>query len=209
MHCEVKEGKYSTELEVVVRRSTELHKSTKKFDVAASMFVVNDNLVMLEEIPRLSNYRRVSVRVKVMAEEEAIEGLVKQEYAIADVTASCKIVTWKDNIGVLQPGNSYKLSGLMVRMYNGKKYLSVPKDGFQISSIEDIGVVEDVEVEVAKERKLTNVGIVGIKVFEIYSGCYACMGIFWDAVADVVQLRDWTDVRSRHQLSSMWSRKVM
>ena len=76
----------------------------------------------------------------------------------------------------LQPGNSYKLSGLMVRMYNGKKYLSVPKDGFQISSIEDIGVVEDVEVEVAKERKLINVGIVGITFFEIYNGCYACMG---------------------------------
>ena len=72
-NCEVKEGKYSAELEVVVRRSTELHKSPKKFDVAASMFVVNNNLVMLEEIPRLSNYRRVSVRVKVMAEEEAIE----------------------------------------------------------------------------------------------------------------------------------------
>ena len=91
------------------------------------MFVVNDNLVMLEEIPRLSNYWRVSVRVKVMAEEEAIEvkkGLVKQEYAIADATASCKIVTWKDNTGVLQPGNSYKLSGLMVRMYNGK---SIPQ----------------------------------------------------------------------------------
>ena len=82
-------------------------------------------------------------------------------------------MTWKDNIGVLQPGNSYKLSGLMVRMYNGKKCLSVPKDGFQISSIEDIGVVEDVEVEVAKERKLTNVGIIG---FEIYNGCYSCMG---------------------------------
>ena len=159
--------------------STELHKSTKKFDVAASMFVVNDNLVMLEEIPRLSNYQRVSVRVKVMAEEEAIEvkkGLVKQEYAIADATASCKIVTWKDNIGVLQPGNSYKLSGLMVRMYNAKKYLSVPKDGFQISSIEDIGVVEDVGVEVAKERKLTNVGIVGINFLRFTMGVMPVWG---------------------------------
>ena len=40
-------------------------------------------------------------------------------------------------------------------------------------SIEDIGVVEDVEVEVAKERKLTNVVIVGIKI--IYNCCYFCM----------------------------------
>ena len=73
-------------------------------------------------------------------------------------------------------------------------------------------MVEDVGVEVAKERKLTNVGIVGIKFFEIYNGCYACMGKVTshsDAVADVVQLRDWTDVRNRHQLSLMWSRKVM
>ena len=37
-------------------------------------------------------------------------------------------------------------------------------------------MVEDVEVEVAKERKLTNVGIIGIKWFEIYNGCYSCMG---------------------------------
>ena len=169
-NCAVKEGKYSSELEVVVRNITELHTSPRKFNVESSIFDRLDDLVMVQEIPKLSNYQRVSVRVKVLAQEEEIEvkkGLLKQEYIIADATGSCKIVAWNANTGVLQSGSCYMLSGLMVRVYNGKKYLSVPKDNFQISSIEDIGVVEDAVEE--KERKLTEVTILGVKYFDTYS----------------------------------------
>ena len=104
----MKKGNYSLELEVVVRNNTELHTSPRKFNVESSMFDRLDDLVMVQEIPKLSNYQRVSVRVKVLAQEEEIEvkkGLLKQEYMIADATGSCKIVACNTNTGVLQLGS--------------------------------------------------------------------------------------------------------
>ena len=58
------------------------------------------------------------------------KGLTKQEYVIADSRATCVIVTWEDNVGIFQKDMSYKLSGLRVRTYSGKKYLSIPKENF-------------------------------------------------------------------------------
>ena len=50
-NCEVKEAKYFTGLEVVVKRYTEIHHSPKKFEVPGSMFVAKqENVVTMEEI---------------------------------------------------------------------------------------------------------------------------------------------------------------
>ena len=134
--CTVNESKYSPDLEIIVKKSTQLLQSPSKFDIPDSMFEVGDNqLVTVQEISKLPNYQRVSVRIKVVAENNPVrvkKGLTKQEYAIADSTACCKITTWEENTGILNVGHCYKLSNLMVRMFNGKKYLSIPKDGFEI-----------------------------------------------------------------------------
>ena len=130
-NCEVKESKYFTGLEVV-RNSSEVHSSAKKMNVPESMFAkTKENLVAIEEVSGIANYEVVAVRVKVVSKEDATEikkGLGKQDYWIADATACCKIVTWEENVGVLAVGDCYKLSGLVVRTFNGKKYLSVPTE---------------------------------------------------------------------------------
>ena len=61
--------------------------------------------------------------------------LIRQDYWIADATAGCKIVTWGENVGLLNVDDSFKLSGLKIQTYNQKKYLSVPKTEFQVSCI--------------------------------------------------------------------------
>ena len=109
-NCEVKEDKYSSDLEVVVRKSSEPRQSYSKFEVSPNMFDETDDHITIREIPRLVNYQRVSVKVKVIGEEDATavkKGLMKQDYIIADRTGSCKIVTWEDNVGLLQVGNCY------------------------------------------------------------------------------------------------------
>ena len=179
-NCEVKESKYFTGLEVVVRNSSEVHSSPKKMNVPESMFAkTKENLVAIEEVSGIANYEVVAVRVKVVSEEDATEikkGLVKQDYWIADATACCKIVTWKENVGVLAVGDCYKLSGLVVRTFNGNKYLSVPTEGFHATKVEDIGVVENVPEEPATEAKFTGVSIVGVKSLEKFDNCYSCSG---------------------------------
>lgn len=53
-NCEVKSGKYSSDLEIFVKKSTELQKSTTKFYIADSMFVT------ISEIPNLGTPFEVS-----------------------------------------------------------------------------------------------------------------------------------------------------
>ena len=84
-----------------MRKSSEPRQSYSKFEVSPNMFDETDDHITIDEIPRLVNYRRVSVKVKVIGEEDATavkKGLIKQDYIIAD---SCKIVTWEDNVGLL------------------------------------------------------------------------------------------------------------
>ena len=86
-NCEVKVGKYTSDLEVVVRNSSEFQKSPKKFDADdVNKFMRHDEVVMLSELSRLSNFQKVCVKVKVICErdvEEVKNGLIKQEYVIA------------------------------------------------------------------------------------------------------------------------------
>ena len=81
------------------------------------------------------------------------------------------ITTWGNNVGILQEGESYKLSGLSVRTYCNKKFLSIPN--FTVAVANDIGEVVDYG-EVEKERKMTGVVILDIKFFEVYSD--SCKG---------------------------------
>ena len=133
----------------------------------------------VEEITSLPDYRCVSVRVKVVSEEEETEvkkGLMKQNYWIADATASLNIVTWEGNTGLLTVDRYYKLCGLIIRTYQSKKYLSVPRDGFQVSEIDDIGVVENKisEKEKLTATKLSDAWVAGVKYFKKIDGCYSC-----------------------------------
>lgn len=57
-NCEVKCGKYSSDLEIFVKKSTELQKSPTKFDITDSMFVTDEHVVTISEIPKLANYTK-------------------------------------------------------------------------------------------------------------------------------------------------------
>lgn len=59
--------------------------------------------------------------VKVSGEAAAVEiknGLTKQDYRVSDATATGTVT---ENIGMLDVGSSYKISGAMVRIFGEKK----------------------------------------------------------------------------------------
>ena len=57
-YCEVKENSYTSDLEVIVRKATELHRSPTKYDIDVSKFSPDVN-VTLGELESLSNLQRV------------------------------------------------------------------------------------------------------------------------------------------------------
>lgn len=159
-----------------MKKSTELPKSPTKFDIVGSMFVTDEHVVTISEISKLANYQRVTLRVKVLHEgkvQTVKSNLCKQEYIIGDATGSCKI---RDDCGIISPEQSVKLSGLLVRTFNGKKYVCIPRSNFEVSVLEDIGDVDKSALESVQEQKMSDVCIVGVKYFERYSACYSCNG---------------------------------
>ena len=142
-NCEVKESRYSSDLEIVVRNSSQLQKSPVKFSVEVKN--ASPPIVPLQDLPKLSDYQSVSIQVKVtrVSDITVINELKKQECRIADATASSKIVLWENDIDTPQDNTSYLMEGLKVRTYKGEKYLSVTRDGFSFTKMEDL---EDIAV---------------------------------------------------------------
>jgi len=85
-NCEIKEGKYSSALELVLRKSTQLQKSPVKFDVDnVSSSTRGSTDTTLGELDDLCNFQKVDVGVKVIDARQPVEvkkGLVKQEYVV-------------------------------------------------------------------------------------------------------------------------------
>ena len=183
-NCEVKENKYNSDLEVVVRKSSDFEKSPTKYDVDVSKFSCD---ITLNELSHLANFQKVDVRVNVVGESDRVKvkDLMKQEYIIGDATGISKIVAWEDNVGLFVKGGSYKLSGLNVRTFNGKKYLSIARDNFTVIKIDDIGEVKEDTSDLEVQCRITGVKIVGVKFLDVYSGCYACKGKV-TAISDIL-----------------------
>ena len=80
-------------------------------------------------------YDRVSVHVKVSKVKDPTEvptGKKKQDVIVVDVSGSGKCVLWEEKIGSLKEGECFFTK-------NGIKFLSMAKEGCEITSIEDIG----------------------------------------------------------------------
>ena len=166
LNCEVKEGKWSSELEIHTKKSTDVLKSPTKLDASAIVATLPSGLITLSEM-------QIKV-VSIKEEEEVKNGLIKQDCIIGDTTGTSKVVLWGDNVGVLAEELCYRLSGVAIRSFKGNKYLSVPKDNFDIEEIDDIGAIDKALPDDIHTHTLQNVVVHGVKFFESYNGCYSC-----------------------------------
>ena len=179
-NCEIKENNYSSELEIIVRNSSELQRSPVKFALDKSELKSSSAiLATLDQLPTLANYQVISVRIKVGSVGDVVsvpshdKKLDKQECVVADATGSCKVVLWNDNLHIFQVGSSYQLDGVYVCQYQGKKYLSLARENFHMSDIDDIEVnAPDTPVSIT--RSLTDCTIVGVKSLDSFPACYSC-----------------------------------
>lgn len=180
IECEVKPGKWGSQLEVIIGRNTQVIKSPTKFDVTVppacqSMF---DDM-SLDELQNKINYQRVKVQVKILDEKAVMEvkhDLMKQDYIVGDATGITTLTTWKNNTGMFEVGQSYELSGVMVKDFNGKKYLSVPKENCKVSIIDNIEDVKDMDEATQTERNFKNATVIGVMSLETYNSCKNCKG---------------------------------
>ena len=185
-NCRVQKRMNSDEFEIVVGSNSCLMKSPKKFHLDESLMsmpapdAVKD-VTSLQELNDIPINKHVNVIGKVICVESA-EGvhsnslhtgtLMKQDIVLADSTATCRCVVWEKNIGTFDVNSCYKLTDVMVKSFNGTKYLSLLEKS-PVAKVEDIGEV----VQNADSSKIKIKGeIVGVMSCDTYSSCINCRG---------------------------------
>ena len=177
VNCKVKSSKWGSELEIIMGKHTQMQKSSSKFYVPMVHEPITE--VTLDQLERLQIYQRISVKVKVISEKEVLElkdGLKKQDLIKGDSTGTAKLTVWEKIVTSLKIESSYKLSGLMVKVYNGLRYLSMAKEDVHIISILDIGSVEKNEpnnTDVCLENAVV-IGVMHLQTFK--KSCFKCKG---------------------------------
>ena len=185
-NCEVKNSRRGKDLEVLVTKSTDLTKSDKQFNIDTSKSTLSKRVgsdIDLCNLKDLEAFQRVNVKVKAIRLEEVEEvpdGKKIQNIIIADLTGTVRLTVWEKEIGKIEIGGSYSLTGMTVREFRGRKFLSTAKDNSSIVSTEDIGEVapegENTIVDTTPQSCswVKNVRVVGVITLEKYSCCIKC-----------------------------------
>lgn len=66
--------------------------------------------------------------VDVDAVMEVSAGKKKQDVLVGDSTGVARVTVWESEIGKLEEGGSYRLTGMIVREFKGKKFLSTSRE---------------------------------------------------------------------------------
>lgn len=200
-NCEIIKSKYTDNMEVIVNKSTRFYKSQKKFNVTV------EDVMSLDELSDQPNYQCVNVKVKVIEMKKPLEiqpSLKKQDVVIADHTGAARLTLWQQDLNIFDIGGSYSLKNLIVREFNGLKYLSPEKSGWTFVKCPDIGDVhvgdfgiDDHEAEV---REIIDAQVVGVYELAIKFACINCTACFNVLNADNLKLGKCTKCKLTQRL---------
>lgn len=180
VNCVVKHSRQGQGYDIMLKSNTEIKLSPKKLDMDVIISSSNPGPkpINLDQLNALSQYDKVSVRIKVLklkeVEEVGQEKKRKRDIIVADEKGTAKVVLWEQNVDALQESKSYSLENFYVREYKGKKHLSMPKVEFKISSIDDLtDTINEVPTD-DEHTTIHNVTIIGVSELDHYRSCLLC-----------------------------------
>ena len=153
--CEIKQSRQGHKMEVILKNSTKITESPKDINVPEDTDE-SPVLTTLINLPSLLNFQQIVTTIKVIQTPDPMTvtgGKCKQDVIIADDTATAKVTLWEQYVGALQLGNSYMLKNFVIREYNQLKYLSMPREGAEILSVEDVGDVYELSSDSSSEEQ--------------------------------------------------------
>lgn len=118
-NCQIRRTRQAKELEVVLRSSSGVELSSKKFTVGDIGRLVNSKM-KLKDLNSRNTFDKVCVEAKVVRVDESVKvagGISKQDVVIADSTSVAKITLWERDIGSVVEGKSYSFGLVVVRSY--------------------------------------------------------------------------------------------
>ena len=131
--------------------------------------------IQLNDLRDMPEYTKVNVQVKVIdVKEPQVVGKSKkkQEVTIADQSDNAILTLWEEDIGSLELAQSYSITKLLVRVFNGDHYLSKPAHGSTVRIIDISNVQEDITDSV--EPEVQGASVMAVKELKQY---YACSSV--------------------------------
>ena len=177
-NCEMKQSRTGKQLEVAVGKFTDVTKSSRSFDVKKTE-LAETYLDELEQCPEQSVLAVCIKVVRVDDLETVAGGLQKQDVFIGDATRTARVTLWERDIGKLELDKSYKLIGIIVKVFKHEKYLNFSTNSI-VQEVGDIGPVKELvleeQVKLGAMVGLDSVRIVAVEKVDCTDGCWKCGG---------------------------------
>ena len=177
--CEVKPARRGSKMEIMLKGSTTLTNSPKKFDIPPAELQDKGPLkITLDCLSSVNVYERVTVDIKVICVSDPVTVAEKnkQDVTVADQSSSVTVTLWEDSVNSLKQHKSYRLNNFVVREYASVKYLSIARSDCTIEDISDIGEVKDTQDPKEDLTEINHVRIVGVPQLDKYKACLRCKG---------------------------------
>ena len=177
-NCQIMEAREGQKI-IIIKTSTQIDRSSKTLDLSDNSDDNPQTTITLAELVITRNFQRITVNVKVIKKSNAtyVTGnKQKQNVTVSDDSSRDKLTQWESSIDTLALGASYTLQNIVAREYEGRMFLSMPREGVDIIPIPDIGPV-DSESDSDSERQvleLFDVQITGVPQLDSYKACLSC-----------------------------------
>ena len=93
-----------------------------------------------------------------------------QTVHIADNTGISKLHLWQDYVNSLSTGKSYNIKNAMIKVCNGQYTLTIPKNGLNITNIEDLPLPTNLK----PTKSLADAKVIGIRSLQSTTQCISC-----------------------------------
>ena len=94
---------------------------------------------------------------------------MKQDVTISDNTGSTRLTLWQTDIDKLEVGTSYKLKNLILKSFDGSRYLC-PKSDWSFETCGDVNAIKDIEDD---KKEIVGASITGLSI-TVRVSCLSC-----------------------------------
>lgn len=167
---EIMKARRGDKMEFLVKSSTNISKSPKKFDPES--FLNESDTCNINQLDKRQPYEKISLQVKAVKILRNCTGKNIQKVLIADSTGLCKCTLWEQFMGKLEPGKSYRLTEFYIREFQNKKSISNSMQGSK--KYQNLTLLETRTSTKMKEKFPKRSVIAAILNFERYQACMRC-----------------------------------
>lgn len=93
------------------------------------------------------------------------------------IAGAAKLTLWENYVHKLDEDCSYTLKNFVVREYQEKKYLSMPRDGSEVFPLDDIGDTQDIDSDSDTDLpglQCADAVVIGVPQLDTYKACLTC-----------------------------------